>query len=268
MNVIFYHEPEDSVIIGWEEGLKDCGVGYFVSQPKSAINHPGVYTREPASFDLYILENPTEAELQTVSVLVKPHAKYVCIVGDKYKKYFKNFPFVNLWVEPCFYDKATEKSFADDALPFYYCPLAAQESLIPFHTELNREFDLSVDDPLKEDWNIVVIQKDVPPEIIYGNTKVNLNYQRPRKDFVYLNQKAFDIPMSGNFELSTIPQVVEIFEAKVGYTAENEMKEKIQYYIDNDELRNRSAIKAYEVVIRDHTYTVRMDKLLKKLNTI
>jgi spore maturation protein CgeB len=102
----------------------------------------------------------------------------------------------------------------------------------------------------------------------YGNTKVNLNHQIPRNDFVYLNQKAFDIPMSGNFELSTIPQVVEIFEGKVGYTSEPEIRDKIMYYIEHEEERIRMAIKSYEVVISKHTYTYRMRDLLKKLKVL
>ncbi len=115
----------------------------------------------------------------------------------------------------------------------------------------------------------MVIPKYAPhPEVIYGNTKVNLNYQIPKKDFIYLNQKAFDIPMSGNFELSTIPQITDIFEGKVGYTSELEMKDKIQYYIDHEEERTRMAIKGYEVCIAKHTYTYRMRDLLKKLKML
>jgi hypothetical protein len=263
MNIIFYHESEDSLVNYWEVGLKSCGIKNFLPQ------HKPLSKSQPPNFipDLIILENPLEFDLDCVSEIKTKQT--VCIIGDVYKPFYKNYPFVNLWVEPCFYDKITEKSFSDDSLPFYYCPKASQDCFIPFHTELNREFDLSIDDPLKEPWNIVVISKyDPHPEVIYGNTKVNLNYQIPKKDFVYLNQKAFDIPLSGNFELSTIPEIVDIFESKVGYTSEADMRDKIQYYIDHEEERTRMAIKGYEVCIAKHTYTYRMRNLLKKLQTL
>lgn len=256
MNVVFYHENVDSLVDYWKVGLESCGAKVL---PQAKSNS------KPLDFipDLTIVENPTDPHDIGSKVQTK---KIVCIVGDEYKPFYKYYSWVDLWIEPCFYDKVTEDSFKKDNLPFYYCPNAAQDCFIPFHTELHREFDLSTDDPLKEPWNIVVIPKYAPhPEVIYGNTKVNLNYQFPRKDFVYLNQKAFDIPMSGNFELSTIPQIVDIFEGKVGYTSEPDMRDKIQYYIDHEEERTRMAIKGYEVCIAKHTYTYRMRDLLKKL---
>jgi hypothetical protein len=264
MNVVFYKELKDSIYSGWKEGLEDCGARNVIPITKQ---YEFLKTLDFVP-DLRIVENPSEHELDVLKD--KKSTKTVCIVGDNYQKFYKNYSFVDLWVEPCFYDKQTETSFNDDGLPFYYCPLASQESLIPFYTELERKYDVSCDDPLKDpNLKSIVIKSDTAfSEMTYGNTKVNLNYQIPRNDFVYLNQKAFDIPMSGNFELSTIPQVIEIFEGKVGYTSEPEMRDKIQYYIDNEELRTRMAIKSYEVTIRDHTYTVRMDKLLKKLDSI
>lgn len=263
MNIVFYHETVDSLVNYWKIGLETCGVKNVIPQ------HKPLSKSQPLDFvpDLVIMENPSEFDLDVLNE-IKTNKK-ICIVGDNYQKFYKNYPSVNLWTEPCFYDKITENSFKKDNLPFHYCPNASQDCFIPFYTELNREFDLSTDDPLKEPWNIVVIPKYAPhPEVIYGNTKVNLNYQFPRKDFVYLNQKAFDIPMSGNFELSTIPQIVDVFEGKVGYTSEPEMRDKIQYYIDHEEERTRMAIKGYEVCIAKHTYTYRMRDLLKKLQLL
>jgi spore maturation protein CgeB len=261
--VIFYHEHVDSVIKGWEEGLVDCGIGDFNSISKSKLKTSYLHNTNP---DLCVLENPTEEELSLFHDIKKSKEKWICIVGNNYQKFYKNYPFVDLWVEPCFYDKVTEQLFSNDNLPFYYSPNAAWR--IPFYTELHKEFDLSTNDPLKENWNTFVIPKNSPhPEIIYGNTKVNLNYEISKKDFVYLNQKTFDIPMSGNFELSTIPEVVDIFEGKVGYTSEPEMRDKINYYLNHDEERERMAIKSYEVIISKHTYYYRMLALLKHLNS-
>jgi len=262
--VVFYYNGEDSIILGWKEGLEDCGVNNFVPIQKSLLKP------QPIDFtpDLRILENPTEFELDILSETKS--IKTICVVGCEYKKFYKKYPFINLWVEPVFYDKITEKSFNNDNLPFYYCPLASQESLIPFYTELNREYDFSTEELLRVDGlKVKTISKNDPhPEIIYGNTKVNLNYQIPKKDFVYFNQKSFDIPMSGNFELSTIPEVSQIFENKVGYTSESEMLDKIKYYIEHEEDRTRMSIKAYEIIIRDHVYSYRMRDLLNKLNTL
>lgn len=258
---IYYHGDDISLYRGWKEGLDDCGVNCYPVSKKF-----GDMPKSVSKVDLFIVEDPDEVDMQFFEGDYWD-GKLVCLVKE-YKEFYKNISRINLFVEPVFYDKDTERGFKKNNLPFHYCPMASQESLIPFYTELNREFDVSIDDPLKEPWNTITIPKySTNPEIIYGNTKVNLNYQIPRKDYVYLNQKAFDIPMSGNFELSTIPQVQEIFEGKVGYTSEPEMRDKIQYYIDHEEERTRMAIKAYEVCIAKHTYTYRMRDLLKKLKS-
>lgn len=265
MNVAFYKELLHSVYSGWKEGLEDCGFRNVVPITKTH----GVLKTLDFVPDLQIIENPSEYELDLLKK--RKSVKTVCIVQDVCQPYYKNYPFVNLWVEPCFYDKETEQSFKKDNLPFYYCPLASQESLIPFYTDLVRTYDLSADDNFKipNVKSIVVKYNTAFAEMTYGKTKVNLNHQKTIKnDYVYLNQKAFDIPMSGNFQLSTVPEVVNIFEGKVGYTTEDEMIDKIMYYIEHEEERTRMAIKSYEVVIRDHTYTVRMDNLLKKLDSV
>lgn len=264
MKTTFYKEIKNSIYSGWKEGLEDCGYNTVIPITK-AYEFLKIMDFVP---DLQIIENPSEYELELLRE--KNAVKTVCIVGNNYQTYYKNYSFVDLWVEPCFYDKETEKSFNDNGLPFYYCPLASQESLIPFYTELFRRYDVSSDEPLKiPNLTSIVITSDTAfSEITYGNTKVNLNHQIPKKDFVYLNQKAFDIPMSGNFELSTIPEVLEIFEGKVGYTSESEIRDKIVYYIEHEEERTRMAIKGYEVVIAKHTYTYRMRDLLKKLKVL
>lgn len=262
MNVVFYHESEDSLVKYWFAGLKSCG-NNILQQPKSNV------TQLDFMPELLILENPSESDLERI-----PKAKQtVCIVGDNYQKFYKNYSFINLWVEPCFYDKETEKSFSTDGLPFYYCPNASQDCFVRFYTEINRPYDLSsnvlMNASREQEFKVVNVDHNDPhPEIVYGNTKVNLNYQTPKDNFVYLNQMAFDIPMSGNFELSTIPYITEVFDGKVGYTSEGEMRDKIKYYISHEEERTRMAIKAYEICIAKHTYTYRMRDLLKKLNLL
>ncbi len=265
MNVSFYTEQKNdsSLYIGWYEGLVDCGVKNIVPIEKS-YEILKILDFIP---DLQILENPSDYELD---LLQEKKAKHTVCITEDYKEYYKNYSFVNLWVEPCFYDKKTEKLFKDNGLPFHYCPLASQESLISFHTELNRIYDVSSDYPLEiSNLKTIEVTSDyISSEIVYGNSKVNLNKQTPRKDCVYLNQKSFDIPMSGNFQLSTIPEIVDIFEGKVGYCSEDEIVDKILYYVNNEEERTRMAIKSYEVCIAKHTYTYRMRDLLKKLNLL
>ncbi len=264
MNVSFYKEVKNSLYLGWKEGLEDCGVKNII--PITKVHE--VLKILDFVPDIQIIENPSEYELDLIQE--KKATNTVCIIGDDCQSYYKNYSFVNLWVSPCFYDKTTEKFFDDAGLPFYYCPRASQESLIPFYTEFERRYDVSCDYPMKDsDFKSIVITSNTAfSEMTYGNTKVNLNYQIPKKDYVYLNQKAFDIPMSGNFELSTIPEVLEIFEGKVGYTSEPEMRDKIMYYIEHEEERTRMAIKGYEIVIAKHTYTYRMRDLLKKLKVL
>lgn len=263
---IYYFDKDISRYRGWKEGLEDCGFS-TVAVSKNYGNMP----RSVNKVDLWIVENPDETDIQWFSG-DNWDGKLVCIVNE-YKELYKNFPRVDLWIERCFYDKVTEEQFS--GFPFHYCPEATQESLVPFYTELNRPFDVSIDE--KQDvklgdvgFNTVEIPEfsSFKPEEFYGQTKVNYNHIPVGINCVYLNQKAFDIPMSGNFELCNIPQVMDIFEGKVGYTSVDQRIDKIKYYIDHEEERTRMAIKAYEVVIAKHTYTYRMRDMLKKLQLL
>jgi len=261
---VYYYDKNTKLQTGWRRGFENCG---FSCHPVS--KKYGEIPKFISNVDLWIVEDPDQNDVEWFRS-TNWDGKLVCIVNE-YKDIYKYLTKANLWVSTCFSDKKLEQSFS--GFPFHYCPMASQDCFAPFHTELYKPYDLSIDPPLKQliapDIDVVTIPEFTPQiETLYAATKVNYNHIELRSDCVYLNQKAFDICFTGNFQLCNVPQVSEIFEGKVGYTSISEFNDKVKYYIDHEEERIRMAIKAYEVCIAKHTWTYRMRDLLKKIQLL
>lgn len=262
----------NTISFGWAEGLKYAGYNVI---KKEKIDGLGL-KEEFKNSNLFIIKDPLEINFQLICDIKKTYqsSKIVCVI-DSYQDIFNELAnFVNLWVEPCFYDKTTELKCKEKNLPFLYLPLASLDFICPFYTELNRITDLSTNsDELYNKYftNYKTLKIDSKLEnspcvnSCYGNTKINLNMVNLKPDFINLNSRTFNIGFSGNFQLSNNPAVIDLFEGKIGYTTYEEMESKIEYYLKNEEDRNRMAIKSYEICIRDHTYTNRIKKLLTYL---
>ena len=79
--------------------------------------------------------------------------------------------------------------------------------------------------------------------------------------------RVFDIMGAGGFVLSNFqPEIPELFE--IGkeievYHSFDELKEKVDYYLSHENERAKIAKKGREKVIRNHTYEISMNKMLK-----
>jgi spore maturation protein CgeB len=110
-----------------------------------------------------------------------------------------------------------------------------------------------------------------PKEMIrlFNESKVVINPYGQRKEFIVPNPRTFEIPASRSFQLTDMPRDVDRFfkEGKeiLVYKDEKEFKELADYYIENDEERNKIAQAGYDRVVKEHTMTHRVRELLRHI---
>lgn len=102
---------------------------------------------------------------------------------------------------------------------------------------------------------------------VFKNSKINLNITlRSIKTGIPL--RALDIMGCGGFLLTNFQQeFLEYFEPNtdfVYYEDMGDLEEKVRYYLENDEKRNRIANNGYEKVMNNHTFENRIPELLKE----
>ncbi len=106
---------------------------------------------------------------------------------------------------------------------------------------------------------------------IFNATKVNLNLHSSvqAKNLVshgdFVNPRTFELAACKAFQLidnrSLLPELFESDELATFNTID-EMRDKIHYYLNNEDKRFEMAEKAHKKVIEKHTYQVRMQEML------
>ena len=99
----------------------------------------------------------------------------------------------------------------------------------------------------------------------YRRARINLNSNlRPTQGSV--NLKTFEIPASGGFELCDnqrdLPDLFEIGKEIAVYASNDDMIEKIRYYLDHEGERETIARAGRARVLRDHTLDKRIETIL------
>jgi spore maturation protein CgeB len=100
---------------------------------------------------------------------------------------------------------------------------------------------------------------------LFNQSKINLNvhFNHSKEG---LNLRAFEIPASKSFQLCDYLKEAEklfrIDKEIVCYKDIGELKEKISYYLENEEERNKISQAGYSRVIKEHTFDERMKKVL------
>lgn len=101
---------------------------------------------------------------------------------------------------------------------------------------------------------------------IFNSAKIVLNTHNPF-EISGANVRLFEICGSGAFQLSdTTLYTDHLFKNKkevVFYNNIDELKELAQYYLKNNEERNKIALEGHKRVIKEHTYGVRLNQLFK-----
>ncbi|MFX1311241.1 MAG: glycosyltransferase [Promethearchaeota archaeon] len=111
--------------------------------------------------------------------------------------------------------------------------------------------------------------------MLYNQTKINISFAQ--RDFVgkrlkrRVNLRTFEICMSGNFQLlQYTPCIEEYFEPDkdiVCWKNKKDLFNKILYYLENGDEREKIAKNGYKRAIENHTWTKRFETVGKLLKT-
>ncbi len=104
---------------------------------------------------------------------------------------------------------------------------------------------------------------------IFNASKININVHKVDVETIEksgVNMRLFEIAGSGGFQLTDyrleIPDLFKIGKEVVCYTDENDLKELVNYYLNNPDERKKIASAAQNRAYKEHTYKHRMDRLL------
>ena len=100
---------------------------------------------------------------------------------------------------------------------------------------------------------------------LYNVSKINLNIQIYASK-TNVNKRTFDIPACGGFMLSNFKEdLVRLFkegEEVVCFRDRSELPEMIDYYLKRPKARREIAATAQKRILKEHTFTHRMEKIL------
>ncbi len=104
---------------------------------------------------------------------------------------------------------------------------------------------------------------------LFNESKIVVNPYGPSRYFIVPNPRTFEIPASRSFQLTDMPRDVKTYfkpgKEIVIYKDQKDFKEKADYYIENDEERLKIAQAGYNRVVKEHTMTHRIEKMLSLL---
>ena len=107
---------------------------------------------------------------------------------------------------------------------------------------------------------------------LFNESKIVLNPYGASKNFICPNPRTFEIPASRSFQLTDMPrEEKDYFIPKkeiVVYKDEKEFGELVNYYIENDEEREKIANAGYKRVLKEHTMTHRIKKMINIIKRI
>jgi spore maturation protein CgeB len=115
---------------------------------------------------------------------------------------------------------------------------------------------------------------NIPPEEVnkvYNATKICLNmHHRQSKEGV--NPRTFEILGAGAFQLidhkKELEKLFDIGREIVCYKNEADLLDKIEYYLENEDERNKIARRGHEIVTNKHTYKHRAETILSDVKTL
>ena len=103
---------------------------------------------------------------------------------------------------------------------------------------------------------------------IYLSSKIVLNIHHPQS-IEGLNTRTFDIPACGAFEMvdykKNVEKHFEIDKEMITFRNINELKNKIDFYLKNDDLRKTISDRGKQRVLNEHTWVHRANDLIAAL---
>jgi spore maturation protein CgeB len=207
---------------------------------------------------------------------------------------------IDCWVSLVDSYPTAEKKFNEFGFTFIYIPLAADEHIF-YPLFLNKRADVSFIGTLNHSENrhpkeylYDVIDanrftyilcgfpyKDLKfiPNVgiahsvlnkIYNEVRVNLNFHYDSQkgeidDRLDFNARTFEVALSGNFQICDHPLLKKYFGDAIPNIGREEWLDAIEYYKNNETERNTMASKAREIVLKNHTWKIRMSQFLQQL---
>ena len=114
--------------------------------------------------------------------------------------------------------------------------------------------------------NCGVADYNTAAPLVFANSKINLNITL-RSIQTGIPLRAFDIMGCGGFLITNYQQdFLEYFEPDedfVFYTSYEELLDKVEFYLNHDEIRQKIARNGYEKVASEHTYLQRVKTMFK-----
>jgi spore maturation protein CgeB len=102
--------------------------------------------------------------------------------------------------------------------------------------------------------------------LFYNACKINFNttsLQMPEA----VNQRVFDVPACGAFLITDHQKALEeLFEPGkevITYKEPEEIPDLVRFYIEKESLKNDIAVRAYQRVLKEHTYRHRVNEIIK-----
>ncbi len=154
----------------------------------------------------------------------------------------------------------------------YYNRRCMFEGLLDFNFKIwGNEWDLN--SPLK-DYIQRKGERIEPQEYIkiFNATKININlhsspwHRGVNPDGDFINPRTFEIAACGAFQLvdfrNHLPELYDIGKEIVCFTDINDLREKIQYYLEREDERSLIAERAREKTLSNHTYKLRLEEML------
>lgn len=107
---------------------------------------------------------------------------------------------------------------------------------------------------------------------VYNQSKIILNSYVSSSNIIALNARDFEAAACGSMVVTQdIPEVRKYFEPGkeiITYRDMDEAAEKIRYYLEYDEEREKIAAAGYERTLREHTYEKRFRDIFAFANRI
>lgn len=125
-------------------------------------------------------------------------------------------------------------------------------------------------------WEKFIDEKYIKGEFIqnnilnnaYSSCKILLNdHWDDMKEKDFISNRLFDALACKAFVISDeVDSISHLFEGNVvTYTDADDLNKKLDYYLENDEERNRMAERGYEIVVKNHTFDNRVDEIVNTL---
>jgi len=105
----------------------------------------------------------------------------------------------------------------------------------------------------------------------YPRNRINFNCTSAQMKGA-VNQRVFDVPASGSFLLTDYRrQLEDLFDARretVCFDGVEEIPELVRYYLRHPELRQKIVQAARQRILSEHTYEIRLQKLMRTMRKI